>query len=415
MKKSILTLAILSLPFQLLTHGTVSSSAKNESSERYIDFPNPKGYEIIVSDLHTHSVFSDGHVWPTIRIEEAVKDGLDLISLTEHLEFQPHRHDIPHLDRNRPYQEGKTAASKHDLIVINGAEITREMNEEYDSPGHINAVFIKDANKLYKFDENKIEEASDLVKWGKDLEGKVIEFYAVTNLWPAENALKEANNQGAFLFWNHPSWTAQRSDGIAKLDPIHEKLIKNKMLHGIEVINGGFYSEEAFQIALDNNLTVMGTSDVHNLIDWDYKPHLGGHRPVTLILSKARTKESIKSALFNRRTVVWYEDLLIGEKENVALLVKACLEIDSASYIYDSAVLRVTIKNSSDTKFSLKNLTNYTIANDDDYFEVPPQGKVVLEINTLERLSKVDLDLEVINAITEPKKNLNLQLSKRIK
>ena len=183
----------------------------------------------------------------------------------------------------------------------------------------------------------------------------------------------------------------------------------------IEVINGGFYSEEAFQIALDNNLTVMGTSDVHNLIDWDYKPHLGGHRPVTLILSKARTKESIKSALFNRRTVVWYEDLLIGEKENVALLVKACLEIDSASYIYDSAVLRVTIKNSSDTKFSLKNLTNYTIANDDDYFEVPPQGKVVLEINTLERLSKVDLDLEVINAITEPKKNLNLQLSKRIK
>ena len=74
----------------------------------------------------------------------------------------------------------------------------------------------------------------------------------------------------------------------------------------------------------------MGTSDIHNLIDWDYEPHNGGHRPVTLILSKARNEDSIKSALFSRRTVVWYKDLLIGEERNVDMLVKACLEISSA-------------------------------------------------------------------------------------
>ena len=158
----------------------------------------------------------------------------------------------------------------------------------------------------------------------------------------------------------------------------------------------------------------MGTSDIHNLIDWDYEPHNGGHRPVTLILSKARNEDSIKSALFSRRTVVWYKDLLIGEERNVDMLVKACLEISSASYMYSSSVLRVRIKNNSDTKFTLKNNSGFTIANDDDYIEVPPQDTVTIEVNTLERLSKIDLDLQVLNAITAPKENLSLTLSKRI-
>ena len=159
----------------------------------------------------------------------------------------------------------------------------------------------------------------------------------------------------------------------------------------------------------------MGTSDVHNLIDWDYEPHSGGHRPVTLILSKARNEGSIKSALFSRRTVVWYKDLLIGEEKNVDMLVKACLEISSASYMYSSSVLKVKIKNNSDTKFTLKNKSGFTIANDDDYIEVPPQDTVTIEVNTLKRLPEIDLDLIVLNAITAPKENLSLTLSKRIK
>ena len=56
-------------------------------------------------DLHTHSVFSDGHVWATIRVSEALRDGLDGLAITEHLEFQPHLADIPHPDRNRAYEE----------------------------------------------------------------------------------------------------------------------------------------------------------------------------------------------------------------------------------------------------------------------------------------------------------------------
>ncbi|HAO89312.1 MAG TPA: PHP domain-containing protein, partial [Gammaproteobacteria bacterium] len=39
----------------------------------------------MVVDLHTHSVFSDGHVWPRIRVGEAIRDGLDAMAGTEHL------------------------------------------------------------------------------------------------------------------------------------------------------------------------------------------------------------------------------------------------------------------------------------------------------------------------------------------
>ncbi|MEM9885126.1 MAG: hypothetical protein AAF849_04475 [Bacteroidota bacterium] len=48
---------------------------------------------------------------------------------------------------------------------------------------------------------------------------------------------------------------------------MHEKLIQEKLLHGIEVANDVTYSQEALQIALDHDLTIMGTSDIHDLVD----------------------------------------------------------------------------------------------------------------------------------------------------
>ena len=57
---------------------------------RSLKFPDIPGYKIMKCDLHLHTVFSDGSVWPDIRVMEALLDGLDVISLTEHLEYQPH-------------------------------------------------------------------------------------------------------------------------------------------------------------------------------------------------------------------------------------------------------------------------------------------------------------------------------------
>ena len=60
-----------------------------------INFPDILGYETLKCDFHMHTVFSDGQVWPTTRVDEAVREGLDAIAITDHIEYQPHKDDIP--------------------------------------------------------------------------------------------------------------------------------------------------------------------------------------------------------------------------------------------------------------------------------------------------------------------------------
>ena len=62
------------------------AGAPKPSTQRAIVFPDTADYQTLAVDLHTHSVFSDGHVWPNIRVAEALQDGLDAIAITEHLE-----------------------------------------------------------------------------------------------------------------------------------------------------------------------------------------------------------------------------------------------------------------------------------------------------------------------------------------
>jgi histidinol phosphatase-like PHP family hydrolase len=125
-------------------HGVLPAS-ESMDQKRLIQFPDTKAYKTLILDPHTHSTFSDGHVWPTIRIAEALKDGLDAIAITEHLEWQPHLADIPHQDRNRSYNIAVDANGTNELMVISGAEITRNA-----PAGHINALFLQDANLLFK-------------------------------------------------------------------------------------------------------------------------------------------------------------------------------------------------------------------------------------------------------------------------
>ena len=95
-------------------------------------FKAPEGRSIVSADLHIHTTFSDGSVWPNIRVEEALKEGLDLISITDHLEYQPHRADLPNRNRNRSIELAVGTAINSKLSGIRGAEITRSM-----TPGHI--------------------------------------------------------------------------------------------------------------------------------------------------------------------------------------------------------------------------------------------------------------------------------------
>ena len=318
-------------------------------------------------------MFSDGAVWPNIRVQEALRDGLDAISLTEHLEYQPHSDDIPHPDRNRSYEIAKEAAKNESLIIIRGSEITRDM-----PPGHNNTIFIEDANKLLQDD--------------------------------AAAVFREAKRQGGFSYWNHPNWTAQKPDGKAELTDMHRALIREGLLQGIEVVNELTYSDEALQIALDNNLTILATSDIHGLVDWLFEVPEGGHRPITLVFSEEHTQAGIEAGLRAGRTVAWFNNTLIGKEENLKPLIEASLTVTESGYLGDTDVLTVTIENTSDAAYLLDNRSDFTFHRDADLVTLAPQGVTIVEVKTGGRRDDVSLDFEVLNAITAPDTHPELTL-----
>ena len=344
-------------------------------------FESPEGKHFISADLHIHTVFSDGSVWPTIRVDEALRDSIDMISLTEHLEYQSHLRDIPHPDRNRSFQIAGGYVKNQPLAVVHGTEITKGM-----PPGHFNAIFINDANKFF------------------DNEKKPLDF---------KNAIKEANKQGAFVFWNHPHWESQRRDGIARLDPIHKEIINKNYLHGIEVVNMSTFSEEALQIALENDLTIMGTSDVHVLIDWDFNNEKESyHRPLTFIISENRTLKSTSDALFKGDTFIWYHDLIIGKEENLKMVAHENFSIKSHGYDFkdynSKQILKLELINSSVAPLKLRYTGQYNFHTEFNFFEIKPKSKIEVYLKTIKVLDNLELPFEILNYVIAPKTNLSI-------
>jgi hypothetical protein len=380
--------------------------ADEPDEARYIQFPDTAEHLTLVADLHTHSVFSDGHVWPRTRIEEALRDGLDAIAITEHLEWQPHLGDIPHDDRNRAFEIAADAARETDLLVIAGTEITRRM-----PVGHINAIFITDANDfvLPILPEGAAEyaelEQTDSRGEQKDLANL---YYDYARNWPAENAIDRAYEQGAFLFWNHPDWPSQVDDGITRPTAVHERLIADGKLHGIEVANGRSWSEESFRLALEKNLTMLGVSDIHELIDWDYEPHKGGHRPVTLIFAEERTAESLREALFAGRTAVWYRNLLLGREEHLRPLLEASLVVDKVAFARWNRTVELTLSNRSDADFILENRMPHSVTEAGYPIEIPAHSTKTIVVRTGADAKVLDLRFAVQNALVAPRTPLEV-------
>jgi len=221
-----------------------------------------------------HTVFSDGLVWPTVRVREAVNDGLDAIAISEHLEYWSHKKYLK-ADHNASYEIAKPYADKKDLILIKAAEITKAM-----PPGHFNFLFIKDANTI------------DSVDWKK--------------------AIIQANEQGAFVFWNHPGW--RQEDEIPIWYDEHSWVLSQGLIQGIEVVNENSYYPLAHQWAIDSNLTLLGNSDIHDPIDLFFDRSKDEHRPLTLVFAKERSEEGIREALDSKRTAIYYKDMLIGNE-----------------------------------------------------------------------------------------------------
>jgi len=287
------------------------------STRTEINIPNIPGYITLKCDFHMHTVFSDGEVWPTVRVEEAWREGLDVISITDHIEYLIHEDDILK-NHNRPYEIARSKADALGIILIKGAEITRSM-----PPGHFNAIFLEDIEPL------------DTEDW--------------------RDAIKAANDQGAFVFWNHPGW--RQPDEIPIWYDEHTELFQKGLFQGIEIVNEYSYYPKAYQWALDKKLTIMGNSDVHSPIHGTFDLAHGQHRPITLVFAKEKSEPAIKEALLARRTAIYYNELLMGEEQFLKPIFVKSVEIINPN---------VSIKGTGTAKIQIRNRSNLIIQLDSE-------------------------------------------------
>lgn len=279
--------------------------AKPKSTPRKIVVPDVEGFKVLKGDFHIHTLFSDGLVMPKDRVDEAVDNGLDVISITDHIEHRPFLGGkaFPLKDRtddhNLSYETALPHAEKQKLLLVRGTEITKSQMP----PGHFNALFIKDANAIA----------------------------AVVDDW--RKMLQVAADQGGFLQWNHPGWESTHG-GIATAAPLrftpeHDEAQKKGLMHGIEVFG---YGPDCYPIVADwcneRDLAIIANSDIHPS-EWNLYGYQNPLRPMTLILAKERTVESVREAFFARRTIGFAGGVLWGRDPWLPALFKAAVEIAS--------------------------------------------------------------------------------------
>ncbi|MHC4744214.1 MAG: Sb-PDE family phosphodiesterase [Planctomycetota bacterium] len=328
-----------------------------------INFPDILGYKTLKCDFHMHTVFSDGSVWPTVRVDEAAREGLDVVSITDHIEYQPHKDDVP-TNHNRPFEIAKGSAEKKGILLIKAAEITRET-----PPGHFNALFLNDIALL------DTEEFLD--------------------------AVEAANKQKAFVFWNHPDWKKDKKGWFE----IHTTLYDNKWFHGIEVANGGGYHLNGHKWCLEKNLTMMSNSDMHgpSLIT-ETTPE--NHRTMTLVFAKEKTPEAVNEALVKGRTAVWYKDQLIAKDDFLQAIFKAAVRIGDIEKKGKRRV-KLALWNNCDLNIRLSRTGEIG----PEQLTLPASGAEILTIKLPKGTEKIELKYTAENMLIAPEKGLPIKLT----
>ncbi len=303
----------------------IKAGKERVKARKEIRLPEIDGYNLLKCDFHIHTIFSDGIVWPTLRIQEAWEEGLDAIAITDHIEGQPARPGVEKGNHNYSFDLAKEEADRREIILIKGGEITRSM-----PPGHLNALFVKDVNALYQ-----------------------------------------------------KGW-----------------------LNGIEVFNEFEWYPVALNWVNEKNLTLLCNTDVHDVIERLYDFRTTSHRPMTLVLSKDRTEEGIREALFDRRTLIWFYDTLMGKEDLLQKFFEASVEMKPVHHSTPERSYR-SIVNHTDVPFFLRK----TDKNANGYPETIkiPAGETILVIQPKAN-SNQSVSYLVENMIISPEKRLEVRL-----
>jgi hypothetical protein len=313
------------------------------ATRRLLPVPNVAGFETLKCDFHMHTVFSDGEVWPTTRVVEAWRDGLDVIAITDHDDYHPHKGDVS-VDLMRPHVIAAPTAKELGILLVPGFEITK-------GNLHVNALFVEEKN----FSAGK----------------------------PLLESLRLAKQQGAFLFWNHPGWKGDKT-WQAGIDEAH----KEGLIHGVEVVNGPDLEAQTLAWLAPKELTILANSDVHRLME---VPPGTNRIPVTLLFAKTRDLGGVKEALQARRTAAWLRDDVYGSAELLGGLYAASTELRSASRAGMRFVNRSTIP------FVMRVVSGPAWLNKQQFRIAPECETGVLFEATGKRETGGEVELELVN------------------
>ena len=369
----------------------VTRSLHTGRHRQEIIIPQICGYNVYKADLHTHTIYSDGNVTPPWRLREAWFDGLDIIAITDHIEYRriertmlkymgdyikDEYRNLPKgvntniqgeaadkrgilADLNVAHEEAIESNEQFGLLVIRGVEITR--NE-----GHFNAIFTKDNNKIYHPD--------------------------------IKTSIKNAVKQGAYVFQNHPK---RNKDTQSKMSPLAEELHREGLVKGIEIGNGHGFWGWLVPYGMKNNQAFFSNSDGHTTMAERFYPFYnnGAYRNMTLILAENCDEKSIKEAVFAGRTIAYHSNKLVGKEEYLTDLFRQSVTIEHKCDTKKSAIVVLTNKSSFPYELKFGKATAVVGAMSATQLSLPKgAGSVDLVITNLitggNRRAKVTLEFE---------------------
>ena len=286
-----------------------------------IVLPQVNGYNVYKAELHIHTIYSDAHVTPEFRVQEAWYDGLDVLAITEHIEYrglepammefmkpyfkkgaQPINWSIVEKpadgrgiqsDLDMSVRLAQKEAKKYGITVIPGAEISRTP----ETIGHFNALFTTDNDAIYDPD-------------------------------PVQS-FRNARAQGALIMHNHPGWRRKSLDMIE----FDKKVYPAGLIDGIEVMNHLDFYPRAIDRAEEYGLFMSSNTDLHTA-SCEYYGHNGSFRNMTLIFAKDKSLESLKEALKARRTLAYSFGTIAGDRQLLEDFFRAsvkCMVVDTAA------------------------------------------------------------------------------------
>jgi 3',5'-nucleoside bisphosphate phosphatase len=362
----------------VLTLAGVAIAFGQPPARQPLPVPDIPGFRTLKGDFHLHSVFSDGNVWPTVHVQEAWRDGLDVIALTEHVEYHPHAADVK-VDDARSHAIAKPLADQLGIILVPGVEITKPDPPKTplvlpDGSLHFNALFVTDP-KVLNVPNDHME------------------------------ALRRAKAQGAFVFWNHPRYRVSRAQWFPNVERAHAA----GLFDGMELVNGPDFYDEAYPWIAERRLTILANSDAHGPIP----PRTpASHRPITLLFARTADLDGVRDAFVSRRTAAWKGDDVWGAEEHLRGLWSSAIVVETPALVRKSGaapVLKVRNTSAIPMRVAVRKAPPWLVL-------VPP---IQFEAETLTIVNpgfmspppgehRIELQLEVLNLHVAPGRNLTV-------